>query len=208
MTERIPLAPLLAGEVGCTVADLAHRIESGAVFICPTDTIYGIGGRADSADVERRIRSVKERRSPAPFILLAADRSRFEALGLRFTGNAALLANRFWPGPVTLVLPALAFSAGVGVRVSSHPFVTALDAKLGMPIFSTSANLSDSPYVNDPDAIFSAFQTKVDFMVDAGVLPESRPSTVVRVNADDSLEILREGAVAAERIFQTIRNPD
>lgn len=207
MTERIPLAPLLAGETGCTVADLARRIESGAVFIYPTETVYGIGGRADSADVERRIRSVKERLSPAPFILLAADKSRFEALGLRFTGNAALLANRFWPGPVTLVLPAPGSPAGVGVRVSSHPFVTALDEKLGVPIFSTSANLSDSPYVNDPDVIFTAFCDRVDFMVDAGALPESRPSTVVRINADDSLDVLREGTVAAERIFQTIRNP-
>jgi L-threonylcarbamoyladenylate synthase len=208
LTERIPCAPLLAGQYGTSIADLARRIENGAVFIYPTETVYGIGGRSDRLDVERRIRSVKERRSSAPFILLAANRNRFEAAGLSFSGNAELLAGKFWPGNLTLVLASPAAPDGIAVRVSNHPFIAALDAVLQVPVFSTSANLSNSPYVNDPDTIFSVFCGRVDFMIDAGVLPESRPSTVVRVRADDSIEIVRQGILPVESIFETICQPN
>ena len=81
-----------------------------------------------------------------------------------------------------------------------HPFISELYKELEVPIFSTSANLSDQPYKNDPDFIFSLFDNKVDFMIDAGVLPESKPSTIVKVTRDDSHEIIREGAIEKKQI--------
>jgi L-threonylcarbamoyladenylate synthase len=208
LTERIPLAALLSGAKAQTaVSALADRIKNGAIFVYPTETIYGIGGRADDETVEKRIRAVKERQKPSPFILIAAKVAHFNSLDLRFTPNAALLAKKFWPGNLTLIVPSPLSSVGVGIRVSNHPFITALFSFLNIPLFSTSANMSDRPYVNDPDVIFKTFYGNVDFMVDAGKLPETRPSTVVKINSDDTVELVRKGVVGFEEIMETINTP-
>lgn len=209
MTDRIPLASLLSG--GHPTAGLktcAGRVKNGAVFVYPTETIYGIGGRADSVEVERRIRSIKERKKPSPFIVIAGNRNCFGPLGLRFSRSAEVLAEEFWPGNLTLVLPAKDVPDGIGVRVSNHPFVAALCAEIGAPVFSTSANLGDLPYVNDPDVIFATFDGTVDFMVDAGVLPASRPSTVVRIRADGTVDVIREGIVSREQVLGVVDGTD
>ncbi len=206
MTDRIGLASLLdKNGFGEAMTAVAERIASGAVFVYPTETIYGIGGRADSPAVEQRIRRVKDRKKSSPFILVAADLSCFKPLGLAFPPAAGRLARAFWPGNLTIVVPGPSGSEGIGIRVSDHPFVAALNARLKVPLFSTSANVSGSPYVNDPEAIFSAFRGEVDFMVDAGVLPDSLPSTVVNVAADNSITVLREGRIPAGRIMQTLQ---
>jgi L-threonylcarbamoyladenylate synthase len=188
------------------MTELADRVAKNAVFIYPTETIYGIGGRGDTESVEKRIRSIKERKKHAPLILIADDSKRFKTFKLNFPSNAKLLAKRFWPGNLTLVLPSDKSNDGIAVRVSNHPFFIALYERLDVPIFSTSANLSDQPYVNDPEAIYMIFEGKVDFMVDAGKLPESKPSTVVKVNQDDSIEILREGVIVKEEIDKIINS--
>jgi L-threonylcarbamoyladenylate synthase len=205
LTERISFNSLIHGaNAAIRLASLANRVLNGAVFIYPTETIYGIGGRADSKAVEQRIRSIKERSKPSPFIVIAADKKNFRSLHLNFTPKAELLARKFWPGNITLILPSPNAPDGVGVRVSDHPFIAALFSALGVPIFSTSANISDQPYKNDPDEIFNVFNGKVDFMVDAGILPESKPSTVVRITKDDSVEILREGVVLEESVLKCL----
>jgi L-threonylcarbamoyladenylate synthase len=185
---------------------LADRVAKNAVFIYPTETIYGIGGRADNTAVERRIRSIKERQKVSPLILIADDIKKFKSFHLHFSPNAQRLADKYWPGNLTLVLPSNTIPDGVGVRISDHPFITALLSEMRVPIFSTSANLSDQPYVNDPDAIYMLFEGNVDFMIDAGVLPGSKPSTVVKVNQDDSVEILREGVIVKEEIDKIINS--
>jgi L-threonylcarbamoyladenylate synthase len=206
LTERISLASLAhSGKSAENLDKLVGRINQGAVFVYPTETIYGIGGRADSEDVEKRIRSIKGRHKVSPLILIAADVKHFNSLGLRFTRSARLLAEKFWPGNLTLIVQSTRTRDGVGIRISDHPFITALYTRLDVPLFSTSANISDTPYANDPDAIFNTFRGKVDFMIDAGVLPESMPSTVARIAEDDTVEILREGVVPAERVMQTVR---
>ena len=208
MTERIPLAPLLSGADARTrMATLANRVMNGAVFIYPTETIYGIGGRADSREVEKRIRSIKERQKASPFILIAADKKHFSSFDLLFTPNAELIIKKFWPGNITLVLPSKKSPDGVGVRISSRPFIMALFSEMSVPVFSTSANISEQPYVNDPDVIYKLFDGKVDFMIDAGKLPESKPSTVVKINMDDSVDVLREGVISKEEIYQIVSLP-
>jgi tRNA A37 threonylcarbamoyladenosine synthetase subunit TsaC/SUA5/YrdC len=76
-----------------------------------------------------------------------------------------------------------------------------------MPIFSTSANISDELYKNDPDEIFRVFDGNVDFFIDAGFLPESKPSTIVKIKADDSFEVLREGAILRRQIINALAAP-
>ncbi|HUI91895.1 MAG TPA: L-threonylcarbamoyladenylate synthase [Chitinivibrionales bacterium] len=207
MTERIPLDALLSGaDAGTRMTALANRVMNGAVFIYPTETIYGIGGRADSKEVENRIRSIKERQKVSPLILIADDIKQFKSFHLNFPPNAKLLADKFWPGNITLVLPAKNRPDGIGVRISDYPFITTLYTHIDVPIFSTSVNLSDQPYVNDPDTIYKLFDGKIDFMVDAGKLPESKPSSVVKVNEDGEVEIVREGVIPKEKIFRIVKD--
>ena len=204
LTDRIPLASVLSGDSDIG-RGIAERIERGEVFVYPTETIYGVGGRADSGLVEARIKSIKNRSKQTPFILIGADIEQFSFLHVDFPENASRLAKRFWPGNLTLVLPAEGREHGVAIRISNHPFITALRKNFPLPIFSTSANISDRPYVNDPDEMYETFNGLIDFFVDGGVLPGSKPSTVVRVNLDGAVEILREGNIPRNEILQAAK---
>ena len=204
MSERIFLDSLLNGRASARFESIARRIEAGEVFIYPTETIYGIGGRADNEDVKRKILRAKKRKADHPMILIAGDKRAFIDFGVCFPTIAQTLAQHFWPGHLTLVLPFGNTKETIGVRVSNHPFITELYKTLKVPIFSTSANISGQSYVNNPEFIFSIFEGKVNFMIDAGILQPSLSSTVVKILSDKKIELLREGVIPKEKIMSVI----
>jgi L-threonylcarbamoyladenylate synthase len=120
---------------------------------------------------------------------------------------AAALIERFWPGPLTLVLPARAglppeLTAGsgrIGVRISSHPLAHALVTALGTPITTTSANAAGAAPPADVGAAVAAFGPRVDAYLDGGVLAGGLPSTVLVVE-DEMARVVRAGAVAIETL--------
>jgi L-threonylcarbamoyladenylate synthase len=199
--ERVPLERLLIPDGRKKLEDLAESIKQGAVFIYPTETIYGIGGMFGVQGIEERIFQVKQRPAEIPFILIAADRSTFDPLHLSWPPAAIRLAAEFWPGLLTLVLPGKT-GIDTAIRVSPHPLVIALYNCLRSPVYSTSANVSGKPYVNDSDIIYERFKDEVDFMVDAGQLAESLPSTIVRVSLNNTVSILRHGAIDTRQIIK------
>jgi L-threonylcarbamoyladenylate synthase len=206
--ERISLHSLLIPdqtEPSERLRKIVAMIAGGAVFVYPTETIYGIGGSLSVPGVREKIFLAKKRDHAAPLIILASERKYFNRLPLIFPPAAESLAREFWPGMLTLVLPSALEPDGIAVRVSSHPFITALFRYCSAPIYSTSANMSGKPYVNDPDVIFSQFSGVVDFMVDAGPLPGSLPSTIVKVSENNEAEILREGVVPSGKIAAVIK---
>ena len=185
-------------------ARTGQRVVAGEIFVYPTETIYGIGGRCDREGVRRRILAAKRRPPSNPMILIAASRRQLATLDLIFPHRADTLARACWPGPLTLVLPG-AGGGTLGVRVSDHPLIAALTAQLCLPLFSTSANISGEAYDADPERIYELFSLNVDFMIDGGVLPRSSPSTVVEVDRDNTVRVLREGAVAAQEVNRLAR---
>lgn len=201
-TERIVCARLLQRPADLDA--VARRILDGQVMVYPTETVYGIGGRADRDDVRQRILDAKGRSAEAPMILLASERKSFEPLGVRFPPLALRLADAFWPGRLTLVLPTVS-GESVGIRVCDHPFIKAIAGLVPVPVFSTSANRSAEAYDGDPRVIFRLFDGAADFMVDEGQLPVSKPSSVVRVNDDSGYELIREGAVPRSAIDSVAR---
>jgi L-threonylcarbamoyladenylate synthase len=206
-SERIPLNTLLEKSDGRNkIEHIAHAVRGGAVFIYPTETIYGLGGAWDVGGVKERILSVKRKASDNPLILIAPDRNCFSKLPVIFPHTAELLASEFWPGMLTLVLPSSSDERGIGVRVSDHPFVSELFRYLDQPIISTSANLSGEPYINDPEKIYSVFSGAIDLFIDAGPLPPSLPSTVVRIYTDGTMRMLREGAIASKDVLKFLRH--
>jgi L-threonylcarbamoyladenylate synthase len=203
LTDRYSLSDVLNPH-SPILSDLAHRIRCGEVFTYPTETIYGIGGRADDSFVEQTIIRIKGRGNNAPFIRIGSHLDQFSKLDLYMPEKAKLLADRFWPGNITLIVPQMQGNGYVGIRVSDHPFIKSISQYIDFPLFSTSANLSGVPYVNDPDLIFATLSSGIHFMVDAGPLPESKPSSVVKITGDNVVEILREGVVRKDEIMSCI----
>ena len=201
--ERVPLTHLLSPAGRNKLEELAASIKQGAVFIYPTETIYGIGGMFGAQGVEDRIFRIKNRQSDHRLILIAGDRSAFVPLRLTWPSVSERLAHIFWPGLLTMVLPCEDGSE-IAVRVSPHPLVRALYTCIQCPIYSTSANVSGLPYVNDADLIFDQFKGTVDFMIDAGPLDESLPSTIIKISLDNTISILRIGALDPEQIRKAL----
>ena len=179
----------------------ADCVRAGGVIAYPTATLYGLGGDALDPAVAARVRAIKGGRE-APFIVLAEGIEAALALTRAPSATTLRLANAFWPGPLTLVLPAAghipAHAIGpdgtIAVRVDAHPFARALAARAGVPILSTSANRSGEAPPGAPDDVPDRIVAACDlFVVDDQPLA-GRPSTVARVTGD-VVEILREGAV-------------
>lgn len=179
--------------------DIVNRIEEGALFVYPTETIYGIGG-IPNEDVEERIYNAKVRKPDNPLLLISSSLEHFDFLNLEINKKAKKLAEKFWPGNLTMILPSHQNNEiKTGIRVSSHPFIQKLCSNLKKPIFSTSANISGEDYKNDPQYICNIFQDNIDIMFDMGILPDSEPSTVVMVGNDD-VNVLREGVIKRSEI--------
>jgi len=202
------------------LARIAEHLRLGGLLACPTETIYGLGAAADSQGVDA-VCAMKGRREEHPFLVLLPQgptpASRIEAGGLVWPEVALRLAEAFWPGPLTLVLPdpGHAFppgirsgNGGVAVRVSSHPFIQALMRIWNRPLISTSANPAGEPVGLRADQVRKALEGRPGthrlWIADGGELPASRPSTIVDCTGG-SPRVLRHGAIGDELLAPVLR---
>lgn len=185
---------------------LADFLRAGGVLAHPTSTVYGLGGIL-LPEVERAIAGLKGRSvSAAPFILIVADVATvIRALpAVHWDERADRIADAFWPGPVTVVLPD-GSPHGVAVRVEGHPVVRRLLRELGLPMSSTSLNrVGGAPAVTAAEARrvlahMPAVEAPVR-LLSAGDLQGAPPSSVVSLREPEP-RVLREGAVPAERLL-------
>jgi L-threonylcarbamoyladenylate synthase len=189
----------------------AAVLRAGGLVAYPTETFYGLGARALDALAVARVARAKGRPDGKPLPLLAADRDQVEAVA-RLEGLAARLAERLWPGPLTLVLPAreglppelTAGGATVAVRVPGSEVARALAAAAGEALVSTSANLSGEPPVTRARALSPALAARVDRVLDGGETPGGAPSTLVAVEGD-GVRLVRAGAVPWELVLAAAR---
>lgn len=181
-------------------------LQAGELVVYPTETFYAIGADAFSPAALRRLFEVKEREPDRPIGLIAADFAMAFSLAREIPQDARRLADAFWPGPLTLVLPArddiapeLIGSNGVGVRVSPNPVARALSAGIGRPITATSANLSGQPPASTLDQARAALGEKVKVYLEGGKLTASAPSTVIAVDRN-GWKMIRAGAISERQI--------
>lgn len=178
-------------------------LRKGGIILYPTDTLYGLGVDARNSDAVLLLKKVKGRENKKPISIIVSDISHMESCG-ELSEKARALAQRFLPGALTLVLPAKAsmpteiqLNGAIGMRIPNHAFCQALAKAYGGPITTTSANVSGLPTKRTVDDIiwhFGPQVSKIALVIDAGELPLSPPSTVVRCT-DETLHILREGAI-------------
>lgn len=198
-------------ELEARIRDAAAVLRRGGLVAYPTETFYALGALAtDPAAVERLARA-KGRPDGKPLPLLAADRAAVEAVAL-LEGDAVRLAERFWPGPLTLVLPArpglpAAVTAGtgtVGIRVPASDVARALAREAGGPLVSTSANAAGAPPPATAAALAPELREQRIHVLDAGATPGGLPSTVVALSAG-CLRVVRAGAVPIEAVERALR---
>ena len=179
--------------------------QPGSVLLVPTETVYGLVCSWHDPKARARIYELKHRAENKPFAAFLPD---LHALppDLVLPDAARKIAERFCPGPVTLVVPDGSGST-FGFRIPDHPFILRLLAAYGGALASTSANLSGQPPARNLAYALGSIDGEPALAVDGGPLPpESPASTVIRVEADSSWRILREGPVSAAQIEDAVKN--
>ena len=180
--------------------EAAEVLNKGGVAVIPTDTVYGLAARPDFPEAVDRLYTIKGRELKKPIALLASDIVAIERFGYPIAGKARELAEKHWPGALTLVVGKEPSSPGAspcqeGFRIPDHAETRELIAACGGVLRVTSANLSGQRPATDAPQALKDVGLSADYVVDDGVSPGGVPSTVVRVNPDGSLEVLREGAI-------------
>lgn len=169
----------------------ARIVAAGGIVVYPTETVYGIGTGLLHPRALERLFHIKHRPGSQPVLLLVQSLADVGDLTSAVPPLAARLAARYWPGPLTMVLPAAAHlppqvvgpGPGVGCRVSSSVVVQALLAALHQPLTSTSANISGGPDPHSIDQVPPSLLTAADVVIDAGPAGGTAPSTIVDLTA-------------------------
>ena len=177
-------------------------LMGGGIVAFPTDTVYGLGACSYLHRAVERVYAVKERPLGMALPLLLSSTLQISEVAEPVPPVAWLLAEKFLPGALTLVLrksslvPEIVTAGGitVAVRVPAHPVPVALALGLGVPISGTSANLSGKPSALTAEEVHSQFGDKIDLIIDGGQCLGGRESTIVDVTGEVPV-VLREGAI-------------
>lgn len=188
----------------------AFLMREGGVVVYPTETVYGIGCIPSDPDAAQRICEIKGR-ADKPLPLICADIESARKI-VEMSPEAEKLAAKFWPGPLTMVLPAkVKYSMWVqhgattlGIRVSPYPIAQKLAKAAGGVIVSTSANISGDDPAKTAQEAKEIFSGKVDAIVDGGPSPGGESSTVVDLTGEE-IWLLRKGPITGEEIMKVLR---
>jgi L-threonylcarbamoyladenylate synthase len=188
-----------------------RALKRGDVIVFPTETFYGLGADALNENAVECVASLKGRNPDSPIAIIVADEAMLTQVVTQVPPVAKKLIGRFWPGPLTLVLPAkpdlpdplLNRDGKIGVRVSSHPIATRLTRELGRPITATSANPSGKEPSRTIQEARSYFAGGIEIFLDGGILTGKKGSTVAEV-IEGNLRIIREGEISAQELIKWI----
>jgi len=188
-------------------------LKQGGIVAFPTDTVYGLGACIGIGHAVERVYRVKERPRSMVLPLLLADASQIGEVAEPVPQIAWLLADKFLPGALTMVLhksesvPDIITGRGktVAIRIPAHPVPVALTRGLGAPIVGTSANLSGKPSALTADEVYAQLGDKVDLIIDGGRCPGGKESTIIDLTGETPV-VLREGAISREELEQVYQN--
>ncbi|RSV18131.1 threonylcarbamoyl-AMP synthase [Sphingomonas sp. ABOLF] len=190
------------------VAEAAQRIADGQCVAVPTETVYGLAADATNAEAVASIYAAKGRPSFNPLIVHLPDRTAAEALA-HFDAYAGRLADAFWPGPLTLVLPlredsgiASLVTAGlssIAIRVPAHRAMQALLAATGRPLAAPSANASGGISPTRAEHVVASLNGRIPLVLDDGPTERGLESTILACT-DGTVRLLRPGPITAEQV--------
>ena len=185
------------------VEEAARILMAGGLVAFPTETVYGLAADAGNPKAVARLNRVKGRPPDKPYSIHLGDAGQVARFVRDVPPTAQRLMERFWPGPLTIVLSADA-TGTVGFRLPNHPVARAFLSRCACPVVAPSANRSGFLPPTDGKEVLSALGGDFDCLLDAGPTPLGRESSVVSV-VGGALTILREGAIPAEAIEAAAR---
>ncbi len=199
------------GDYGAAVARAVSVANRGGLIVFPTETVYGVGARADHPEAAARLRKLKERTEGTPFTVHIAHRGRVDDYVPELSALGRRLVRKGWPGPLTLLFPvpdpftaavlanhdaALAeeiyHDGEIGLRCPAHEVAQRTLAGVAGPVVAASANRAGRPPACTASAALEELGEEIDLVLDAGPAEFQKPSTVVRVGAS-GYEMVREG---------------
>jgi L-threonylcarbamoyladenylate synthase len=193
------------------IRQAANVIRSGGLVAFPTETVYGLGANALDPAAVARIFEAKGRPATNPLIVHVADPGQVRAVAADWPDIGLRLAARFWPGPLTLVLPkrpelpdvVTAGGPTVGVRCPAHPVARALILEAGVPIAAPSANRSTELSPTRAEHVLKGLGGRIELVLDGGPCPGGIESTVVDVTGD-VIQLLRPGPVTVPMLEEVV----
>ncbi len=185
-------------------------LRAGGLAAFPTDTVYGLGALAFDGPAVESIYAAKDRPVEKAIPILIADADDLDKVAVDVPPMARILAARFWPGPLTLVVPkqptlpeAISATTTVAVRIPDHPVARALLRAAG-PMAVTSANLSGQPSPVNAEEVMRQLNGRIPLVLDGGVTPGGVPSTLVDCIGAEPV-LLREGPLTKEQILAVLK---
>lgn len=205
----------MSGPVAIDAASLARAVailRSGGIVAFPTETYYGLAVDPFNPRALDRLFAVKRRPRAMPILVLVSGVEQLDLLASELPPMYAGLIRRFWPGPLTLIFPALATlpaqltggTGTVGIRRSPLSAANRLLTAFGGPITATSANLSGRPAALTADEVHRVFGDRLDCILDGGATPGGSGSTLVGIR-DADLHCLREGTIPFAQVRDCAR---
>ncbi len=201
--------PLILPADASGIAQAAERLRAGGLVAVPTETVYGLAARADSAEAVAAIYRAKGRPDFNPLIVHVVNLEQAGRL-VELDDRALALANAFWPGPLTMVLPLRegapvtpAVTAGLStlaIRMPAHPAMRALLEAGGLPLAAPSANRSGGVSPTDAAHVAASLGERAGLILDGGACARGIESTIVALRADGSWQLLRPGPIEEARI--------
>lgn len=193
------------------IAAAVEALRDGGLVIFPTETAYGIACDATNTTAVKRLFKAKNRDISKTLPVIVSSHAMARKYGA-FNALSKGLAKAFWPGPLTVIVPAVpgmpkgivSKDDEIAMRVSSHRVASALARRLGKPIAATSANPSGKPEKYSVEKVLGGFGVAFDVVLDGGKLKKRKPSTVVRCG-DEICEILREGPVEIPALVRALK---
>lgn len=215
ISDKIELMPEIIKGTSENLSRVAEILSKGGVIVFPTDTAYGLGVNGSDSNAVEKIFAIKGRSTFAPISIAVSDINMAKRYG-EFSQSALTIAEKFLPGPLTLVVPArerlpkelLAGGTTVGFRIPNEPWLLKLIQTCNFPITATSANASGSAPCYAPDDVKQSLDENwnmIDIVIDGGTLAHEAVSTVVEC-VGDSIRILREGPISGEQIENVLNS--
>ena len=206
-----PLVTRVSSAGAAAIEDAVRSLKAGGLVAFPTETVYGLGADATNARAIARLYDAKGRPAFNPLIAHVVDLAAAQALA-RFDAGALRLARRFWPGPLTLVLPKAAgcpvaelATAGldsIAVRIPNHEVAHQILAAFGGPVVAPSANRSGHVSPTTAAHVFADLRGRIDLIIDGGATPVGVESTIIACLGEPIL--LRPGGLPREAIERAL----
>ena len=194
---------------GDIMKEIIDVINNDGIVIMPTDTIYGIVAKATNEDVIKRVYSLKKRDDRKPMLILVSDNEMLKNYVSSINKVEQTLIDNLWPGPLTIIFDKKNISdlltgglPTVGIRIPNNKEMLDIISSVGVPLLSTSVNLSGEKSATCVSNINKTMLDNVDFVYDNGECNDV-PSTIIRV-LNGEVKILREGIISEEKIESVI----